>query len=85
MQTLADVMNKPIKVARSLQTVARGAAIFASIQSGIYKDVEEAQKYMLDEFEKEYIPQEDKVEIYKELYKEYEKLGTFLEEEVYNK
>ena len=85
MQTLADVMNKPIKVARSLQTVARGAAIFASIQSGIYKDVEEAQKYMLDEFEKEYIPQEDKVEIYKELYKEYEKLGTFLEEEIYNK
>ncbi len=83
MQTLADVMNKPIKVARSLQTVARGAAMFAAIQSGIYKNAEEAQKYMLDTFEKEYYPQNEKVEIYKELYNEFEKIGNFLEKEIY--
>ncbi|MBN1468370.1 MAG: ribulokinase [Fusobacteriaceae bacterium] len=83
MQTLANVMNKPIKVARSLQTVARGAAIFAAIQAGIYKNAEEAQKYMLDTFEKEYYPQVEKVEIYKELYNEFEKIGNFLEKEIY--
>ncbi len=83
MQTLANVMNKPIKVARSLQTVARGAAIFAAIQAGIYKNAEEAQKYMLDTFEKEYYPQAEKVEIYKELYNEFEKIGNFLEKEIY--
>lgn len=85
MQTLANVMNKPIKVAKSLQTVARGAGIFAAIQSGIYKDVEEAQKYMLDGFEKEYYPEPDKVATYEELFREYEKIGTFLEKEIYNK
>ncbi len=85
MQILANVMNKPIKVARSLQTVARGAAIFAAVQSGIYKTAEEAQQYMLDEFEKEYFPEPEKVAIYEELFREYEKVGNFLEKEVYDK
>ena len=85
MQILANVMNKPIKVARSLQTVARGAEIFAAIQSGIYKTAEEAQQYMLDEFEKEYFPEPEKVAIYEELFREYEKVGSFLEKEVYDK
>ena len=37
---------------------------------------------MLDEFEKEYFPEPEKVAIYEELFREYEKVGNFLEKEV---
>jgi L-ribulokinase len=75
MQTMADVMNMPIKVARAEQCVALGAAIFAAVASGIYKTVEEAQKTMGQGFEKVYYPIEENVTVYNKLYESYIKIG----------
>jgi len=75
MQTMADVMNMPIKVARAEQCVALGAAMFAAVASGVYATVEDAQKAMGQGFEKEYFPIDENVVKYQEIYKEYQKLG----------
>jgi L-ribulokinase len=71
----------PIKVARSDQAVALGAAMFASVAAGIYKKVEEAQKAMGSGFEKIYSPDSASVSIYSDLYKNYSKLAEFIERE----
>jgi L-ribulokinase len=44
MQIYADIFNRPMKISRSSQTCALGAAIFASVAGGIYKNTEEAQE-----------------------------------------
>ena len=56
MQTLADVLNMPIKVARSEQACAFGAAMFAAVVAGVYPDVAAAQKAMGQGFEQEFQP-----------------------------
>lgn len=76
MQTMADVLNMPIKVARAEQCVALGAAMFAAVASGIYSTVEEAQKAMGQGFEKTYYPIVENAVKYQEIYLEYKKLGT---------
>lgn len=82
MQTLADVLNMPIKVARTEQTCAFGAAMFASVVAGIYPKVEDAQKAMGQGFEKEYFPNPENVVKYTEIYHKYVKLGAFTEKEL---
>lgn len=79
MQTLANVMKMPIKVAVSDQAPALGAAIYAAVASGIYPNVVEASKHMGSDFEAEYYPHEDTVETYKELMESYNQLGSFVE------
>jgi L-ribulokinase len=75
MQTMADVMNMPIKVARAEQCVALGAAMFAAVASGVYKTVEDAQKAMGQGFEKEYFPIPENTIRYNSIYSQYLKLG----------
>ncbi len=82
MQTLADVLGMPIKVARSEQSVALGAAMFAAVASGAHKNIAEAQKAMGQGFEKEYDPIASNVEAYKAIYDKYLKLGAFTEKEL---
>lgn len=82
MQTLADVLNMPLKVATTEQTCAFGAAMFAAIVGGAYKKVEDAQKAMGKGFEKEYHPNAENVEAYKILYDKYSKLGEFTEKQL---
>lgn len=81
MQIMADVLNMPVKVATSLQTVALGSAMFAAVVAGIYKKVEDAQKAMGQGFEKEYKPIPANVEKYQKLYEKYNRLGEFIESE----
>lgn len=81
MQTLADVLNMPIKVATTEQTCAFGAAMFAAVEAGAYQKVEEAQKAMGQGFEKEYQPIPGNTKAYEALYEKYVKLGRFTEEE----
>ena len=83
MQTLADVLNMPIKVATTEQTCAFGAAMFAAVIAGIYSNVEEAQKAMGKGFEKTYIPILENVNEYSKIYNKYLKLGEFSEQEHY--
>lgn len=82
MQTLANVMNMPIKVAASDQAPALGAAIYAAVASGIYPNVVEASKHMGSDFEAEYYPQEHAAETYKELMESYNQLGSFIESSI---
>ena len=46
MQIYADVCNRPMKISRSAQTCALGAAIFGAVVGGAYKTVEQAQRKM---------------------------------------
>lgn len=79
MQIVADVMNTPIKVARSEQACALGSAMAASVVAGIYANVSDAQQKMGGGFETEYKPNQKRVAIYQQLYKNYQQLGAFIE------
>jgi L-ribulokinase len=81
MQTMADVMDMPIKIHRSEQTCAAGAAMFAATAAGIYDKVEDAMKAMGRGFDKEYFPDKNKVEIYRKRYEKYQQLGKFIEQQ----
>ncbi len=71
MQTLADVLGMPIRVIRSEQTCALGAAMFAAVAAGIYPDIMEATKCMGSDIEVEYKPDVRHSETYEALYKRY--------------
>ena len=81
-QVMADVLNMSIKVARSEQTVALGAAMFAAVVAGIYDRVEKAQEAMGAGFDAVYDPIPENVKKYQSLYEAYGRLGDFIEEEV---
>jgi L-ribulokinase len=81
MQIVADVLNKPIKVARSEQAVALGSAMAAAVVAGVFKSIPEAQKAMGGGFETEYHPDPDMTLIYESLYEQYKRFGQFVEEE----
>jgi L-ribulokinase len=79
MQTLADVLNMPIKIVKSEQACALGAAMCAATAAGVYATMEEAQAAMSSGFDAEFYPQVDRVAAYEKLYKKYLKLGAFIE------
>ncbi|WP_234736159.1 ribulokinase [Tellurirhabdus bombi] len=80
MQTLADVMNVPIKVAESDQCCARGAAVCAAVASGIYPTFAEAQQAMASPFDAVYEPRPEIAAVYEKLYQRYLELGAFIEQ-----
>ena len=79
MQTLADVLDMPIRVVRSEQTCALGAAMFAAVAAGVYKDINEATRHMGSDIEAEYRPDEKRALIYEKLYKKYLELAKLAE------
>ncbi len=79
MQIVADVLNKPIKVASSDQTCALGAAMAASVVAGVHSDIASAQKSMGGGFEKEYLPDPERAKKYDALFLKYKELGNFIE------
>lgn len=83
MQTLSDVLNMPIKVCRTDQACALGAAMFAATAAGIYAKVEDAQQAMSSGFANEYHPNAANAAAYKEIYEQYLKLGQFTEKELF--
>lgn len=80
MQIYADVCNRPMKVSRSAQTCALGAAIFGSVAAGTHKDVATAQRAMTGVKPRIYKPDPAAAKVYAELYKVYlalhDALGT---------
>lgn len=85
MQTLADVLNMPIKVAASEQACALGAAMFAAVASGIYKTLPEAQEAMSSGFDAVYTPRPAQAAVYQSLYQKYTQSGAFLENDFLRK
>ncbi len=79
MQIVADVLNIPIKVARSEQACALGSAMAAAVVAGVYSSMAEAQQKMGGGIETEYRPIPENVEKYKVLYEKYRKFGKFIE------
>jgi L-ribulokinase len=79
MQMMADVMNMPIRIHKSEQTCALGAAMFAATAAGIYHKVEDAMKAMGQGFDAEYFPNAALVAVYAKRYEKYKALGQFVE------
>ena len=77
-----DVMNMLIKINKSEQTCALGAAMFAATAAGIYNKVEDAMQAMGQVFDVEYYPDENKVALYEHRYKKYLELGNYIESNV---
>ncbi|HUA38171.1 MAG TPA: ribulokinase [Candidatus Sulfopaludibacter sp.] len=74
MQIYADVTGRPMKVSRSAQTCALGAAIAGAVVAGAHKDYATAQKKMTGLKPKIYKPNARAHEIYRELYPLYRTL-----------
>jgi L-ribulokinase len=81
MQVMADALNMTIKVAKSEQTVALGAAMFAAVVAGVYDTVEAAQQSMGAGFDRIYEPDPGNAKKYQALYEAYSRLGDFIEKE----
>ncbi len=81
MQVMADVMDMPIRIHKSEQTCAAGAAMFAATAAGIYAKVEDAMAAMGQGFSITYYPNRDKTQHYKKRFEQYKKIGSFIENE----
>ncbi|QRR01023.1 ribulokinase [Dyadobacter sandarakinus] len=79
MQTLADVLDMPIKVASSEQACALGAAMFAAVASGVHATLPEAQEAMSGGFDTVYEPRPEQSAVYRVLYGRYLAAGHFME------
>jgi L-ribulokinase len=79
MQTLADVLDMPLEVRGGEQPVALGAAMFAATAAGLHATVEDAQRAMSTGTEATYTPDPARARFYDARYREYEKLGAFVE------
>lgn len=82
MQMMADVMNMPIRIHRSEQTCALGAAMFAATAAGLYADVKDAMDKMGQGFDAEYFPDAEKVTVYQKRYERYLEIGSFMEQHI---
>ncbi len=82
MQIVADVLNKPIKVARSEQAVALGSAMAAAVVAGVHASIPQAQQAMGGGFETEYHPDFEMAGVYAGLYERYKHFGRFVEDQI---
>ncbi len=77
MQIYADITNRPMKISKSGQTPALGAAIFSAVAAGYnyggYKSIEDAQMNMTGT-SKVYYPVSKNVALYKKIYLLYKQL-----------
>ena len=71
MQILADVMNVPIRVVATDQACALGAAMFAAVAAGIYKDVHQAMTAMDAGYDRIFQPNAESAAIYAKMYQHY--------------
>ncbi|MDD5707508.1 MAG: ribulokinase [Kiritimatiellae bacterium] len=71
MQIYADVCNRPMKLSRSAQTCALGAAIFGAVAGGAHRSTAAAQRAMTGVKPLVYRPRREHVKAYAELYELY--------------
>ncbi|MFD2556619.1 ribulokinase [Sphingobacterium tabacisoli] len=82
MQMLADILNMPIKIHRSEQTCALGAAMFASVVGGVYPSIEDAMSGMGQGFDTIYKPNQHRVSVYAKRYDCYKNRAELLENDL---
>ncbi|MHB8898865.1 MAG: ribulokinase [Thermoguttaceae bacterium] len=78
MQVYADICNRPMKISRSAQTCALGAAIFGAVVGGVYKTTAAAQAKMTGVKSTVYRPRKPAAAVYGELYGLYRALHDSL-------
>ncbi|NLS90790.1 MAG: ribulokinase [Planctomycetaceae bacterium] len=78
MQLYADICNRPMKISRSAQTCALGAAIFGAVVGGAHKSTSAAQKKMTGVKSTVYRPRKAAAAVYAELYELYRALHDSL-------
>lgn len=74
MQMYADITGRPMKISRSAQTAALGAAIAGAVVAGAYNDFESAQKSMTALKPKVFKPNQRAHKVYLKLYEIYHQL-----------
>jgi len=74
MQIYADVTGRPMKISRSGQTCALGAAIAGAVVAGVHKDYASAQKAMTGLKPRVFHPNPAAHEVYRQLYPLYRTL-----------
>ena len=74
MQIYADIFGRPMKISRSAQTCALGAAIFGAVVGGAYKKAEDAQQAMCGLKKTVYEPKVENQKVYERLFKLYREL-----------
>ena len=78
MQIYADIMGKPLEIARSTQACALGAAIagaaVAGADAGGYDSIDSAAQNMAGVLDRKYVPTPDHRPVYDELYGMYKQL-----------
>ena len=79
MQICADVLQVPLRIVKSEQACALGAAMFAAAASGFYPDVMTAMTRMESGFDAVYEPRPGLAPGYDQLYRRYRALGAALE------
>jgi L-ribulokinase len=68
MQIYADICNRPMRLSRSAQTCALGAAIFGAVAGGVHRDTPAAQRAMTGVKPAVYRPVRRHARVYDELY-----------------
>lgn len=79
MQVMSDVMQMPIRIHKSEQTCALGAAMFAATAAKVFDRVENAMESMGPGFDTTYYPDQSKSDYYANRMETYSKLGAFTE------
>lgn len=79
MQTMTNIMGMPLRIHKSEQTCAAGAAMFAATVAGVYTKVEDAMTQMGQGFDKTYYPDESTAAVYAKRYEQYKQSGNFIE------
>jgi L-ribulokinase len=79
MQMMADVLGMPIRIHKSDQTCALGAAMFAATAAGIYPKVEEAMKAIGPGFDAVYRPDAKRSAGYSRRYSSYKQFASFID------
>lgn len=74
MQIYADVIGRPMKISRSAQTCALGAAVAGAVAAGRYGQYAEAQRAMTGLKDRVFTPDPEAHAVYQELYALYREL-----------
>jgi L-ribulokinase len=74
MQIYADICDRPMKISRSAQTCALGAAIFGAVAGGAWPDVPTAQQKMTGLKPSVFRPDAEAAGVYSELYTLYRQM-----------
>ncbi|QNK71782.1 ribulokinase [Variovorax sp. PAMC26660] len=79
MQIQANVFDQRIRVAKSEQAVALGAAMCAAVACGLHADIPAAQQAMACGFDLVYEPQAREAAQYRSLFRRYQEMGALVQ------